>query len=345
MWIWDISRNDTASVKFRHAASARSQESRIDFDEVLETVHPSDRGRFETAVREAMAKDQELDIEYRVLQCGGEVTWFAARGRADKDAQRMTGVALDITARKAVELQAERDRAALTHMTRVSILGQLSASIAHELFQPLAAILSNAEAARVMLDRGQPDLEEVKVICDDIIKEVSRAAEVIRRLGPLYKRGEMNLAPLDLNELVRETLDLVRMELITRHVVPITSLTPSLPLIDGDRVQLQQVLLNLVLNAADAMSENEPTERTLTVRTEIEDSNVSLCVLDRGVGIPPENIAKVFDAFWTTKSTGTGMGLAICKSIVTAHRGALIVTNNLDRGASFRVTWPRQHAA
>jgi C4-dicarboxylate-specific signal transduction histidine kinase len=286
-----------------------------------------------------------LDVEYRVLQPTGDVTWFAARGRADQDAQRMTGVALDITARKAGELQAQKDRAALTHMTRVSLLGQLTASITHELFQPLTAILSNAEAARIMVGRERPDFQELKIICDDIIKESNRAVEVIRRLGPLYKRGELNLVPLDLNELVRETLDLVRTEMLIRHVVPITVLAPSLPLIDGDRVQLQQVLLNLVLNASDARSEFREADRTLTVRTEIEGANVRLSVRDRGTGIAPENIEKVFDVFWTTKSTGMGMGLAICRSIVTAHDGTLTVTNNSNGGATFDVTWPQRHSA
>ncbi|SEA39194.1 HAMP domain-containing sensor histidine kinase [Variovorax sp. YR216] len=243
------------------------------------------------------------------------------------------------SARKTAELQAEKDRAALTHMTRVSMMGQLSAAIAHQLNQPLAAILGNAEAARKMLGRGNPDLAELKDICNDIVTEDRRAAEVIRRLGALFRRGEMQLAPIDLNELVSETLELTRPELVTRRVSAATELAP-LPLVEGNRVQLQQVLLNLILNAADAMIDVDPARRTLTVRTVLDGANVSFQVIDRGVGIPPGDLQDIFGAFWSTKAGGTGIGLAICQSIVAAHRGTLAATNNPEGGATFRVTWP-----
>ncbi|MDM0107944.1 HAMP domain-containing sensor histidine kinase [Variovorax sp. J22R24] len=247
------------------------------------------------------------------------------------------------SARKEAELQSEKDRAALTHMTRVSMMGQLSAAIAHQLNQPLAAILGNAEAARKMLGREHPDLAELKEICDDIITEDLRAAEVIRRLGALFRRGEMQLAPLDLNELVTETLDLARTELMTRHVSPVTELAP-LPLVDGGRVQLQQVLLNLILNAADAMNEVDPERRRLKIRTDLDGAKVRLLVIDQGTGIAPADTKNVFSAFWSTKAGGTGIGLAICQSIVTAHRGTLTAANNPDGGATFCATWPvHQH--
>ncbi|MDM0075609.1 sensor histidine kinase [Variovorax sp. J2P1-59] len=241
--------------------------------------------------------------------------------------------------RKQADLQAEKDRAALTHMTRVSMMGQLSAAIAHQLNQPLAAILGNAEAARKMLGREHPDLAELKDICDDIITEDLRAAEVIRRLGALFRRGELQLAPMDLNELVTETLELARSELMTRHVTPATELAP-LPLVDGGRVQLQQVLLNLILNAADAMNDIDPARRRLEIRTDLDGAKVRLLVTDQGSGIAPADIKNVFSAFWSTKSGGTGIGLAICQSIVTAHRGTLTAFNNPQGGATFCATWP-----
>jgi len=274
------------------------------------------------------------------------VRWIAARSRAENgDRERLTGVALDISARKAAELQAEKDRAALTHMTRVSMMGQLSASIAHQLNQPLAAILGNAEAARKMLDKDRLDLVELKQICDDIISEDIRAAEVIRRLGALFKRGEVAFAPLDLNTLVAETLDLVRTELLTCQVAVVTELEPSVPAVDGGRIQLQQVLLNLILNAADAMGDIDVATRMVTIRTELEGPNVRLCVSDRGIGIAPTDLDKVFDPFWSTKSGGTGIGLAICQSIIGAHRGTLTVSNNPDGGATFCVRWPLRHVS
>ena len=192
----------------------------------------------------------------------GQTQWLAARGRsAQGGSPQLLGVALDITPRKLAEAQAEEDRAALRHMTRVSLLGQLSASIAHQLNQPLAAILSNAEAAQKMLQRDPVDLAELREICDDIVAEDHRAAEVIRRLGALFKRGSPKLVPLDVNELVRDTLDLIRTNLLTRHVTVSIELGAELPSVDGDRVQLQQLLLNLIVNAADAMDATPHGER------------------------------------------------------------------------------------
>jgi C4-dicarboxylate-specific signal transduction histidine kinase len=308
-------------------------------------AHPADRTRVARAVADAVDGNGELDIEYRIVRRSGEVRWLAVRGRTEKDEpQRMVGVTLDITERKSAELQAERDRAALTHMTRVSMMGQLSASIAHQLNQPLAAILGNAEAARKMLEHEHLDLAELKDICDDIVTEDNRAADVIRRLGALYKRGEMTFAPLDLNDLVRETLELVRTELMTRHVVAVTELDPALPSVEGGRVQLQQVLLNLILNAADAMESIDVDNRTMTIRTELDGKKVQLCIVDRGIGVAPDAIKHVFDAFWSTKTGGMGIGLAICHSIITAHRGCLTVSNNPDGGATFCAAWPVRQA-
>jgi C4-dicarboxylate-specific signal transduction histidine kinase len=342
VWAWDPIRDRFwMSDRFGQRDGQAPQPSAT-LREALDVVHPADREPLDRALRQAAAADRELDIEYRVLEPDGDVRWFAARGRAAAQGDdRLRGVALDITARKAAELQATKDRIALTHMTRVSTLGQLSASIAHQLNQPLAAILGNAEVASTMLSQSQPDVAELKEICQDIIKDDSRAAEVIRRLSALYKRGEMKLAPLDINELVTETLELLRTELMTRHVATIAELAPTLPAVDGERVQLQQVLLNLILNAAEAMSGVEAARRRLIVRTQLEGSNVCVDVIDTGVGITPQSLDAVFDAFWSSKEGGTGVGLAICRSIVTAHRGTLSASNNPD-GACFRASWPFQ---
>ena len=250
---------------------------------------------------------------------------------------------MDITERKLAELRAVEDRAALRHMTRVSMLGQLSASIAHQLNQPLAAILGNAEAARKMLSRDGVDLAELREICDDIVTEDNRAAEVIRRLGALYKRGDMKMEPLELNELIDETLELLRAELLTRNIVPRTELAPGVLMVDGGRVQLQQVLLNLILNAADAMNGIDAEARIVTIRSEADGTDVRLTVVDNGAGIAPEDLKHVFDAFWSTKPGGMGIGLAICQSIVAAHHGRITAANNLDGGATFCVSLPARH--
>jgi len=284
---------------------------------------------------------EELDVEYRVVGADGGVQWVAARGRAERtDSPRLLGVALDITERKTAELRAAQDRTALRHMTRVSMVGQLSAAIAHQLNQPLAAILGNAEAAQKMLGREQIDLVELREICNDIVSDDHRATEVIRRLSELYRRGDMKIEPVDVNELIRETLDLLRTELLLRHVIPVTNLSQGLPIIEGGRVQLQQVLLNLMLNAADAMSAIKSEARRLTIRTELRDRDVRMCVVDNGSGIGVNDLANVFDPFWSSKPAGMGMGLAICRSIVAAHHGTIAAANNPEGGATFCVTLP-----
>jgi signal transduction histidine kinase len=182
----------------------------------------------------------------------------------------------------------------------------------------------------------------LREILDDIVGEDNRAAEIIRRLGALYKRGEMELARLDLNELARETLDLVRAELMTRNVSAETEFDPALPPIRGGRIQLQQVLLNLILNAADAMSGVDVDRRVVVVRTSFDGDQVRLCVTDRGTGIAADALPHVFDAFWSTKATGAGVGLAICHSIITAHQGTLEAYNNAGGGATFCFALPSE---
>jgi signal transduction histidine kinase/ABC-type uncharacterized transport system substrate-binding protein len=343
MWMWDLAHDQVWTTARLRDRAGLPGEVPVSFDQVLQTVHPADRERFNHVVRSAAASGQELDVEYRVIQPDGEVRWFVARGHAAAGTEHcLTGVKMDITPRKAAELQAAGDRAALTHLSRVSTMGQLSAAIAHQLNQPLAAILGNAETGRKLLGRDPVDHQELREILDDIVGEDNRAAEIIRRLGALYKRGEMELARLDLNELARETLDLVRAELMTRNVSAETEFDPALPPIRGGRIQLQQVLLNLILNAADAMSGVDVDRRVVVVRTSFDGDQVRLCVTDRGTGIAADALPHVFDAFWSTKATGAGVGLAICHSIITAHQGTLEAYNNAGGGATFCFALPSE---
>jgi len=329
------------SAQSPRAADLRKT-ARQSLPDALAAVHPADRHRVDAAVRAAAGGGDELDIEYRTLDAGGAVRWFAARGRATADAASpsLTGVCMDITMRKEAELQAEADRAALRHLSRVSTMGQLSAAIAHQLNQPLAAILGNAETARKMLGRRDTSVEEMREILDDIITEDHRAAQVIRRLGDLYRRGDVAFEPLDLNELVRETLDLLRAELMMRHVTPLAALADGLPPVAGNRVQLQQLLLNLILNAADAMASIPLDSRTVMVRTSFEGGSVKTCVTDRGKGIAPQDLPRIFDPFWTTKEHGLGVGLAICNAIATTHKGVLTASNQPAGGAVLCFTLP-----
>jgi len=338
-WDWDIARCHMSTA--HREVPEPSGELPVALGRVLETVHPGDRNSVERAVVAAAGEQRELDLEYRVRNEAGEFRWTAARGRLSAEASdRLTGVAWDIHPRKVAELQAEADRGALTHMTRVSTMGQLSASIAHQLNQPLAASLGNAEVARRMLDRDDLDLTGLREICNDLVADSLRAAEVLSRLSALFKRGDMNPAPLNLNLLVTETLDLVHTELLTRHVGTVTELAPGLPTVLGSRVQLQQVLLNLILNGADAMTELAASERRLVIRTEIEGDEVCLSVIDEGSGGVPRDLGSVFEPFRTPQDTGADIGLVICRSILEAHHGTLTASNNVDGGATFRARWP-----
>jgi C4-dicarboxylate-specific signal transduction histidine kinase len=247
----------------------------------------------------------------------------------------------DISTRRAAELEARQHRNELTHLSRVAMLGELSGSLAHELNQPLTAILSNAEAAQRFLDRQPADLDEVRNILHDIVQDDNRAGEVIRRLRLLLKKGELQRNEIDINETVREVLKLVNSDLLNHNVAVETDLQFGLPAIQADRVQVQQVLLNLIVNGCDAMAHTDLHDRRLLVRTAPANGDgVEISIADRGCGIPPSMIEKVFAPFFTTKAHGMGLGLSVCRTIVAAHGGKLWATNNPHTGASFHMTLP-----
>jgi signal transduction histidine kinase len=252
----------------------------------------------------------------------------------------------DITGRKRAEQEAREQRQELAHLTRVAMLGELSGALAHELNQPLTAILSNAQAAQRILAREPVDLTEVREILHDIADDDRRAGEVIQRLRAMLKKDEPKLLPLDVNEVIRESLRLANSDLIRRNVTVLPELAPRLPLVCGDRVQLQQVLLNLIFNACEAMSARPVRDRRLTLATVRDgEAGVQVCVVDRGPGIPADELERVFTPFFTTKEHGLGLGLPICRSIVTVHGGRLWASNNEEHGATFHLMLPRQAVA
>jgi signal transduction histidine kinase len=243
--------------------------------------------------------------------------------------------------RRRSEIEGQRLRQDLAHVGRVSTMGELTASLAHELNQPLTAILSNAQAARRILDSAKVDLAEIREILTDIVEDDKRAGEVIYRLRGFLKKGDLELSTLDIGELVSQVARLVSSDAIIRNVAIRLELAPGLPPIRGDRVQLQQVVLNLLLNGLDAMRESDVGERTLVLRTARGDgTTVVVAVQDSGVGIPEADLDHVFHAFYTTKPEGMGMGLAIARSIVEAHGGRLEARNNPEGGATFSFTLP-----
>jgi C4-dicarboxylate-specific signal transduction histidine kinase len=247
----------------------------------------------------------------------------------------------DVTEQKRAEREAQEQRQQITHLTRVAMLGELSGALAHELNQPLTAILSNAQAAQHLLASNQIDTGELREILRDIATEDRRAGEIIRRLHALFKNEETHFQPLDVNDLVNDVLHLAHGDLVTRSIDAVAHLEPGLPQTRGDRVQLQQVLLNLAVNACEAMSTGDPPGHTLTIRTQrAADGGVQLSVSDDGPGIPAASLDKLFQPFFTTKRQGLGLGLSISRSIISAHRGRLWAENNPDRGATFHVVLP-----
>ncbi len=251
----------------------------------------------------------------------------------------------DVTLQKRKEREAEEQRLELMHLSRVVMLGELSGALAHELNQPLTAILSNAQAAQRLLARDGIDAQDLREILEDIVSEDRRAGEVIRRLRALFKKSETQFQTLNANDLIDEVLTLAHGNLATRSIHVVTELSEHPVFTRADRVQLQQVLLNLVVNACEAM-ETPGSARVLTVRTAPSaDSYVQIFVVDSGPGIPAGQMEKLFDPFFTTKPHGLGLGLSISRSIVAAHGGQLLVRNNPDRGATFRVMLPAHTGA
>jgi len=245
---------------------------------------------------------------------------------------------MDITRQKQAATDAQLQREELAHLSRVATLSALSGSLAHELGQPLGSILNNAQAGQRFLSQDAPDLVELRAIFEDILSADRRAAEIIERLRTMLRRGEVVLQPVNMNACVEELLRLTRSDLIARGV-SVSNLAGDVPPAMTDRVQLQQVLLNLIVNACDAMESNPPDDRKLTLTTSLAENEVCIGVLDCGVGLP-DDVETLFQPFHTTKDGGLGMGLSICRTLVTAHGGRLWAERRPERGAAFYVALP-----
>ena len=271
-------------------------------------------------------------------------------GSAAFDEQRDQGVAfvLDLTERKRAEAEARASeqryrevQMELAHANRVATMGQLTASIAHEVKQPITSAAAYAEAALHFLARTPPKLEKMREALEGIVAANLRAGDVIDRVRTLVKKAQPRNERFDINEAIREVIELMRSEAVKGGISVQTDLAHSLPVIEGDRVQLQQVILNLIVNAVEAMSSVSGGVRSFFISTCIADADgVFISISDSGPGLPPTNLANIFDAFYTTKASGLGMGLSICRSIVDAHDGRLWATPNEPHGAVFRIVLP-----
>ena len=305
---------------------------------VMEVLPPLVGERLARAFARVNASDEPEQLEYAMGADNDERFYEACIVRCDGD--KLLSIVRDITDRKRSELETDAQRRQLTHLSRIAMLGELTGALAHELSQPLTAVRSNAQAARYLLDRDPLDRRELSDAIDDIIRNNTRAGAVIDRLRALLRNEGTPLQPIDINEVVREVLDLAHSEILSRRVTVTSTLAPDLRLVMGDRVQLQQVVLNLVLNACDAMGGADWKHRELALGTAVADGFVQLVVSDRGPGIPESQLERVFEPFVTFSDQGLGLGLTISRSIVTAHRGSIKAENNADGGATFRCFLP-----
>jgi len=319
-----------------------------DRETAWQRIHPDDRDRVRAEVLEALRQKREYVVEFRIVLPDGAVKHLESTGHpllaADGERGEIVGTHVDVTERVRAQEQSEKLReleSDLAHMNRLSIMGELTASLAHEILHPIATARNNARAGMRFLDMIPPDLGEVREALRCVVRDVDRAKDIVGRVRDHIKKAPPRKEPFDINEAIDEVVVMVRSAISKNRVSVSTNLTDGLIPVEGDRVQLQQVVVNLILNAVEAMSSDEEGARELSIRTEqSQTGGVLVEVRDSGPGIDREYLERVFEPFYTTKTSGVGMGLSICRSIIVAHGGRLWVDVNKPRGAVFRFTLP-----
>jgi PAS domain S-box-containing protein len=309
-------------------------------------VHPDDLNGLAAAWQRIMASEELGETEARLRRQDGEYRWFLFRANPLRDEQgnivKWYGVNTDIEDRKLAEEALNRARAELARVARVTTMSTLTASMAHEVNQPLSGIITNASTCLRMLDVDPPNLDGARETARRTIRDGNRASDVITRLRALFSNQELTLEPLDLNEATREVVALSLSELQRNRVIVELELAVDLPPVEGDRVQLQQVILNLLRNSSDAMAGVDDRPRALMIRTERDEvDRVRVSVRDAGIGVDPQSMNELFDAFYTTKSDGMGVGLSVSRSIIERHHGRLWAEPNDGPGAMFSFSIPR----
>jgi two-component system, LuxR family, sensor kinase FixL len=345
--VWEM---DPATNELWMSDSARAlfqfdSETPVDHGAVQDRVHVEDRALRDSAVKRAIETRGEYELEYRVLLPDGTLRWIGGRGRCvtgeNRKGARLIGVSIDITPRKLAEAEARQYHEQVGHLSRVAAVGELAASIAHEVNQPLSGIISNAGAGRRLLDRGDVELRELQDLFDDIVADGRRAGDVIRGVQSMVKKGVSVRQRVNLNDLIINVARMVNPAAILESCDVETLLEPNLPTVEADPIQLQQVLLNLVINSFDAMRDTPLSSRKVVIVTKRNaDDAIRASVRDYGVGISEEARDRIFDHFFTTKAQGLGMGLAIVRSIVESHGGTVGGENVEGGGAQFQFVLP-----
>jgi two-component system sensor kinase FixL len=327
-----------------HELTGQSEDQASNFGWLM-ALHPKDQERSERLWKQAMTQKRMYEDEFQVRARDRSYRHFHVQAvpiiGSEGAVHEWIGAAVDITQERETAMTVQKQRDELAHVARISTMGELAASLAHELNQPLTAILSNAQAAQRFLAAEPGNVGEMHAILRDIVEDDMRAGEVIRRVRELVRKGNLEIAALDLETVVRDVVTLIHSDAILHNVNIVLQMSPDVPKVHGDKVQLQQVVLNLLLNSFQAMKDCPVNERQVSVRTELGDGRqVVVAVSDHGEGLKDDQFDKIFQPFYTTKENGLGLGLAINRSIVEAHGGRLWAQNNFDRGATIYFTVP-----
>jgi two-component system, LuxR family, sensor kinase FixL len=342
-WTIDFERKESWMSDNGRAIFSFDRDQPLSRELFLSRVHPEDRIAMDEAIERARAASQTFEIEYRLLRPDGETRWLISRGRYLRndrgEVSELIGVAIDITAQFKADLQLQLQREEMAHMSRVSSMGELAASLVHELNQPLSAIASNAAAGRRFLAQNSPELEMFDELLADVAADARRAGDIIHGIHNFVRKSEGTRRPVNLNGIIREVLRLLHSDLLGRATSVETQLAPNLPMVDANPVNLQQVLLNLLMNSIEAMQSKPAAKRRILISTRCEANSVVTSVRDYGGGLPKDNPDKIFTHFYSTKPDGMGMGLTIVRSIVEAHGGKL-GAENADEGARFFFSLP-----
>ncbi len=346
-WEWDIPENKTywSDEVFRIFGFA-PQQFEVTYESFLDRIHQNDRSFVEEAVNRVLAESETgYNIQHRIIRPDGTERIVHELGEVklgeDGKPARMTGTMQDLTEFKNIEAETSQLRDELAHLNRVGIIGNMASAIAHEINQPLTAILSNSQAALRLLNIDPPDLNEVREALTDIADADKRAGEVIRRIRSMVKKEEFHRELCNINTLIGEVIDFVQSEVVIQNISLTTNLEPRVRGIYVDKIQMQQVILNLIMNALDAMKNQPIDARHIDIATSIEDKeDVEVRITDSGAGVDEDNIENIFDPFYTTKTQGMGLGLSVCHSIIENHGGRIWVENCSGGGAKFSFRLP-----
>ena len=332
LWTIDFRRHESWMNEKGRDLFGFAPNERLSREVFLARVHPEDRKAVDATIENARAGSKTFEVEYRLLRPDGETRWLISRGRYLRNERgqlsELMGVAMDVTAQVKSNLELRLQREEMARLSRVALMGELTASLAHELNQPLTAIASNAAAGKRFLARGALDIQMFEELLDDIFTDARRAGDIIHGIHHLVRKGESNRQPVNPNDIIVDVLRLLHSDLLGRATTVETSLAPNLAPVQADPIHLQQALLNLIMNSLEAMQQTPPADRRIFISTSRDNGFAEVSVRDHGVGLPPNDPDKVFTHFFSTKPEGMGMGLTIVRSIVEAHGGELEAENS-----------------